>query len=280
MEFRCFDINRQILKTGERLFAAMTGKDAARGTPSRNWAVKTVASSLTEARLEKKQALVTAVYVYNELFRRLNAADEDALAAFADGEAARLVSFCGENGAALIVEPGTPRSGEFIAHIRACFIERGFSIDAPCTHHADCPMRTSKIHSRAAKWCHFTFPTHEAPQALHSLSRAARLPKERGAVSFLLARKGATRRTARPGQSGLTFRVIRDAFPLPTSRHPGAVRYGRYGCSEKGLVLPSGSRDEIERLPSGAIASVRLLGTEPRDKKSGALILDMASVNR
>ncbi|MDR1469134.1 MAG: small ribosomal subunit Rsm22 family protein [Spirochaetaceae bacterium] len=267
IEFRCFDINRQILKTGERLFAGITGENP--GTPPGNWSIKTIASSLTEARLEKKQTLVTAVYVYNELFRKLNAADGDALSTFADGEAARLSSFCGENGAVLIVEPGVPRSGEFIAHIRDRFIERGFSIDAPCTHHTDCPMRTSKIQNRAAKWCHFTFSTREAPQALHDLSRMAHLPKERGAVSFLLARKGADKRSASPKRNGI--RVISDTFPLPDTR------YGCYGCSEKGLVLLAGSRTGIEHLRSGTVISARVSGTEPRDKKSGALVLDAAS---
>jgi hypothetical protein len=280
--FRCFDINRQILKTGERLFAGIAGENAGCGTsaaPPLNWSIKTIASSLmearpTEARAETRRTLVTAVYVYNELFRRFSAADGDALDAFAEGEAARLSSFCGENGAALIVEPGVPRSGEFIAHIRDRFIERGFSIDAPCTHHADCPMRISKIQNHAAKWCHFTFSTREAPQALHDLSRAARLPKERGAVSFLLARKGAVRRSVSLKRNGIPIRVISDAFSLPDGR------YARYGCSEKGSVLLAGSRTDIDSLPSGAVISARISGTEGRDKKSGALVLDAALVNR
>jgi ribosomal protein RSM22 (predicted rRNA methylase) len=274
IEFRCFDINRQILKTGERLFAGITGENSGRETPPGNWRIKPVASSLTEARLEKKQTLVTAVYVYNELFRNLNAADEDAMNVFADGEAARLSSFCGETGAVLIVEPGVPRSGEFIAHIRDRFIERGFSIDAPCTHHADCPMRTSKIQNRAAKWCHFTFSTREAPQVLHDLSRMARLPKERGVVSFLLVRKGAGRRNAPQKRNSIPIRMISGAFPLP------GTRYARYGCSEKGLVLLAGSRTDVDPLQSGAVISARVSGTEPRDKKSGALVLDAASVTR
>jgi hypothetical protein len=269
--FRCFDINRQILKTGERLFAGITRESAVRATP--HWNVKTIASSLTEARFDKnkKQTLVTAVYVYNELFRRLNAADENAMSVFASGEAARLSSFCDENGAVLIVEPGVPRSGEFITHIRDHFIERGFSIDAPCTHHADCPMRTSKVHNHAAKWCHFTFSTREAPQALHDLSRTARLPKERGVFSFLLARKGANRKSASPKRNGISIRVISDIFPLPDAR------FARYGCSEKGLVLLAGSRANIGNLHSGAVISVRIYGAEPRDKKSGAIVLDADS---
>jgi hypothetical protein len=273
IEFRCFDINRHILKTGEQLFARIAGESVG-GKPV-PWTIKTIGSSLTEARLEKKQSLVTAVYMYNELFWKLNAADEDALAAFAKGEAARLSSLCGEHGAVLIVEPGIPRSGEFIAHIRDRFIEKGFAIDAPCTHHAECPMRTSKVQNHSAKWCHFTFSTHEAPEALHSLSRTARLPKERGVLSFLLARKDsdqAGHKDAPPAskRAALPVRVISDAFPLPDNR------FARYGCSEKGLVLLTGSREETNNRRSGTLVSVPVSGSEGRDKKSGALVLDAA----
>jgi hypothetical protein len=276
IEFRCFDINRHILKTGDLLFEKVAGATTKTGAGRGNrgqWKIKTVASSLTEARPEarneKKATLVTAVNVYNELYWKLNAADTDALAAFADGEAARLASFCGADGAVLIVEPGIPRSGTFIARIRDCFIERGFSIDAPCTHHADCPMETSKVQRRSAKWCHFTFPADDAPAALRNLSRAARLPKEDGVLSFLLAHRGEKDGKQDPAPSrasAVPVRITSGVFPLPDTR------YARYGCSEKGLVLLAGSREEINPRHSGSTVSIPLTGTEPRDKKSGALI--------
>ncbi|MDR1229820.1 MAG: small ribosomal subunit Rsm22 family protein [Spirochaetaceae bacterium] len=268
IEFRCFDINRHILKTGEQLFERVAGASTKTGAGRGNrgqWKIKTVASSLTEARAEKKSTLVTAVNVYNELYWKLNAADTDALAAFVDGEAARLASFCGANGAVLIVEPGIPRSGTFIAHIRNSFIERGFSIDAPCTHHADCPMETSKVQRHSAKWCHFTFSADDAPATLRNLSRTVRLPKEDGVLSFLLAHRGepAPSRTTAPA---VPVRITSGAFPLPD------MRYARYGCCEKGLVLLAGTREETGPRQSGSTVLVPLTGTEPRDKKSGALI--------
>jgi hypothetical protein len=276
IEFRCFDINRHMLKTGEQLFekvaGAYTKTNADRGNRGQ-WKIKTVASSLTEARpearIEKKATLVTAVNVYNELYGKLNAADTDSLAAFADGEAARLASFCGADGAVLIVEPGIPRSGTFIAHIRNRFIERGFSIDAPCTHHADCPMEMSKVQRRSAKWCHFTFSADDAPRSLRDLSRAARLSKEDGVLSFLLAHKGGKKDAApsRPAASTVPVRITSDVFPVPD------MRYARYGCSEKGLVLLVGSREETGSRQSGSTVFVPLAGTESRDKKSGALIV-------
>jgi hypothetical protein len=274
IEFRCFDINRHMLKTGEQLFEKVAGATTKTGAGRGNrgqWKIKTIASSLTEARAEKKSTLVTAVNVYNELYGKLNAADSDALAAFADSEAARLASFCGANGAVLIVEPGIPRSGTFIARIRDRFIERGFSIDAPCTHHADCPMETSKVQRRSAKWCHFTFSADDAPVALRYLSRTAHLPKEDGVLSFLLAHRGENGEKKEPVPSRATapvvpVRITSGIFPLPD------LRYARYGCSEKGLVLLAGTREEINPRQSGSTVFVPLTGTEPRDKKSGALI--------
>jgi hypothetical protein len=265
VEFRCVDINRHILKTGEQLFAKIAGKTVGRGPVP--WSIKPICASLTEARIGQKASLVTAVNVYNEIFWKINAADRDAFVSYADGEAARLASFCGDNGSVLIVEPGIPRSGEFIAHIRDRLIERGFSVDAPCTHHADCPMRTGKTQTRSAKWCHFTFPTGEAPEALHNLSSTARLPKERGALSFLLARKITEPQSAASKQRNVPIRVISDMFPLPDGG------CGRYGCAEKGLVLLTGSRSRIESQPSGSTIFAPVTGKEPVDRKSGAIIL-------
>ena len=98
----------------------------------------------------------------------------------------------------------------------------------------------------------------------------AHLPKERGVLSFLLARKGASQRSASPKRNSI--RVISDAFPLPDTRH------ARYGCSDKGLVLLAGNRTKIAMLRSGAVISARVSGAEPRDKKSGAFVLDAALV--
>jgi hypothetical protein len=274
IEFRCFDINRHILKTGEQLFAKIAEKTAGRGKVIQ-WKIKTIASSLTEARAERKSTLVTAVNVYNELYWKLNAADTDALVTFADGEVARLASFCDTGGAVLIVEPGIPRSGTFIAHMRNRFIERGFSIDAPCTHHADCPMETNKVHRHSAKWCHFTFSADDAPAALRSLSQAARLPKEDGVLSFLLAHKNENKKDAAVARATVPVRITSGAFPLPD------MRYARYGCSEKGLVLLVGSREEVNARQSGDTITVTIpvTGTEPRDKKSGALIARMPGLS-
>jgi hypothetical protein len=73
--------------------------------------------------------------------------------------------------------------------------------------------------------------------------------------------------TPSPAQAspGLPVRIISDAFPVP----PG--RYGRYGCSGKGLILATGSRERVEKLPSGVLISLALKGKEKLDPKSGAI---------
>jgi hypothetical protein len=61
-------------------------------------------------------------------------------------------------------------------------------------------------------------------------------------------------------------RIISDAFPVP----PG--RYGRYGCSGKGLLLATGGQQVVEKLQSGALVNMDIKGKEKRDPKSGALV--------
>jgi ribosomal protein RSM22 (predicted rRNA methylase) len=280
VEFRCFDINRHILKTGEALFYHIAGNNGGKGSVkgkgsinSIKWKIKPVCSSLTTARAVHDSTLVSAVNVYNELFWKLRAADTGALDMFAAGEAARLASFCSEKGAVLLADPGIPRSGEFIARIRNCFIARGFSIEGPCTHTAPCPMQTSKTQNRAAKWCHFTFPVDEAPQSLQTLSVEARLPKEHGVLSFLLVKKGpdASGMPSEHNRKTMPVRVISGMFPLPASAGSAGC-YARYGCSAKGLILLTGDRRETGGWHSGSLAAIPVTGVEKRDPKSGALI--------
>jgi hypothetical protein len=109
---------------------------------------------------------------------------------------------------------------------------------------------------------------------LHKLSAAAGIPKERAVLSFLFADAAASSDPAekvtdmKPAEplSRLPIRIISDAFPVP----PG--RYGRYGCSNKGLILVTGSRQSVEKLSSGALVSLALKGKEKLDSKSGAIV--------
>lgn len=282
LEFRCLDRTAAILDAGKRIMQAL---------PSQ-WKIRTIRGSLGE-RIEGMPAkLVTAINVFNELFWDTH----DGPRLVADRYSPVLSALAAEKGLILIVEPGIPRSGEFISAMREGLLKLGRVPRAPCTHSAACPLPGGR---RGAKWCHFAFDTDEAPEALHRLSRAAGLPKERATMSFLLAglpvrgscppaavgtagQAGATVSIAQTGAPAigpqLALRVLSDSFPIggasPIGRGPAML--GRYACSEKGLVLLRGQAGRIQGLAAGAFVEVqgRDLQRE-RDKKSGAPVINL-----
>lgn len=295
LEFRCLDRTGAILDAGKRILEAL---------PSR-WKLRTIRGSLGE-RIEGKPArLVTAINVFNELFWD----DHGGPRFVAERYGPLLSALAAKQGSILIVEPGIPRSGEFISLMRTQLLLSGRPPLAPCTHSAACPLPGGR---RGAKWCHFAFETDEAPEELHRLSRAAGLPKERATVSFLLA--GPSDRTAadategkpgeRPGFSaaGLTLRVISDPFPIgeedvpaksggprsgspqektprEKSRQPAwkqSPRMGRYACSERGLLLLRGQAAEVQGLLSGFSLELKAEAIQKEiDKKSGAPVINL-----
>ncbi len=275
LEFRCLDRTGKVLEEGRTLFAALT---AGTDTP---WKIRTIRGSLGTRIEGGKAAVVTAVNVLNELFWD----DRTPVAEQAERKAGFLSALARDDGKVLVVEPGIPRSGEFIAALRAAFIDAGRDPLAPCTHASACPMPGGH---RGAKWCHFAFDTDQAPARLHKLSAAAGIPKERATLSFLLAgpagsaatASGAAQEAAAEGAPAakrapragvrLPVRVISDAFPLAEG---GA---GRYACAEPGLILVAGRRNAVEALPSGALVEFAAPGSRPRqDPKSGAAVLEL-----
>ncbi|MDR3146436.1 MAG: rRNA methyltransferase [Treponema sp.] len=276
LEFRCLDRTEAALKAGKRLFAALAG-------PESPWKIRTIHDSLDAPVKGKPAALVTAVNVYNEVFGDLPHTDNHALAQAAGREARRLAALSVPGGGVLIVEPGVPRSGEFIACLRAALLERGLPPLSPCTHAGPCPFpggRAAPAGRRTAgekqKWCHFVFDTGDAPPKLLELSVAAGLPKERAALSFVFACGAA--RSGPSRQAGMTetaVRILSDPFPLPEGGQGG--RYGRYGCSERGAVLAAGEKQKIYALNFGALLRTPLPApdTERRDPKSGAPVVEV-----
>jgi hypothetical protein len=280
LEFRCVDHSASVLEAGKKLFAALEA--AEKGT----WRIKTIHDSVNAPVRGEKAALVTAVNVFNELYQR----DDPA---FAAEKAARILDRSG-GGSILVMEPGVPKSGAFIAALRDALLERGKKIVAPCTHEGPCPLPGVAGQPRGgtgagflrpggrdagsrgkAKWCHFAFDTAEAPAELHRLSAAAGIPKERAVFSFLLAGKAESRLEAPPraGAGGTDSlanqsmaRVISDAFPVPGG-------WGRYGCGENGLVLLKGSRAEVERAAAGTVVEAVQNAQAEFDGKTGALIV-------
>jgi hypothetical protein len=185
-----------------------------------------------------------------------------------------MANFAGVSGRILVVEPGTPRSSQFLGMARDAFMQGGFSPLSPCPCPAPerCAMSGGR---RGQKWCHFNFDTEGAPPALQRLSESASLQKKKATLSFLLVSRTAAVEKAVGGLAGV--RVISDAFPLPEGRA------GRYACTEKGLALIRGDRDTIEKYRQGALFRTKLpIKTAAEavietviDRKSGAFVLDV-----
>ena len=179
-------------------------------------------------------------------------------------------------GAVLLIEPGTRTAARPLVRIRQAALQRGWEVAAPCPHAAECPQPGR----RGGPWCHFSFDAQAAPFWLHRLARRAKLPKERTSLSFLLlTRHGsavAIRPAPRPGPQEAHCLVVSDPFELPDRRR------GRYGCSERGLVL---LQEKADRSPdagpqSGEMLTVRWPEEIQRDGKSGALILPRSDEGR
>jgi ribosomal protein RSM22 (predicted rRNA methylase) len=258
LELRCLDKIGAALDAGKKLFDALTGG----ASP---WTIKLIRAPLGAEIRGQKAALVTAVNVFNELFWELPHGDAGALAAFAEKNARLLASLTAENGAVLVVEPGIPQSGAFVAALRSSLIAHGQTPSAPCPHTERCPCSGGILAHGKAKWCHFAFETQDAPERLLRLSDAAGLPKERATMSYLFTGKQANTKPE------LVTRIISDIFPV--SDKDGKSLYGRYGCSAHALVLVTGSRAALEKYPSGSLVGLEPRDGAGRDPKSEALIV-------
>ena len=294
LEFRCLDKTAAVLEAGKKFFAALI----AALPPDENgsgcvWTLRTIRGEIRKngalsAEIRgKPAALSAAVNVYNELYWNFSPMDFTGLELFAEKQARLLSSLTESSGSVLVVEPGIPRSGEFVSLLRSGFLNEGRTLLYPCTHSGPCALPGGK-----GKWCHFSFDTQDAPAELHKLSAAARLPKERAVLSFILAGAASSEKPARqnPKAAGaaaktparhdagvfsekpVKIRIISDSFPVGKGNAPGhAGSWGRYGCGESGLVLVTGSRERLETSPSGALEELPL-AADTVDAKSGAFI--------
>jgi len=207
------------------------------------------------------------VNLYNELFWNIPVQRKDSLLSFSESQGKLLSSLTEKSGSVLVVEPGIPRSGEFISLLRSILLKENRFPLSPCTHYGPCPMPGHKN----SRWCHFAFDTEDAPAELHKLSAAAKIPKERAVLSFLFAGPKAEKKSKsdKPEETGnfkSKVRVISDSFRLH------AEKFGRYGCCDRGLVLVTASGAGINSSPSGALEELTLSGL--KDEKSGALIAE------
>jgi hypothetical protein len=275
LEFRCLDRTLAVLEAGKKFFSALA--------PACPWAIRTIRGEIRRSgprhggtlsvKIEGKPAALSAVVnVYNELFWDFSPLDDDRLERFTEQQARLLSSLTESSGSILVVEPGIPRSGEFISHLRASLMAKGRLPVSPCTHCAPCPLpgRQGTVSHKGrgkAKWCHFAFDTEDAPEELHKLSAASRLPKERAVLSFIFAGpvSDKTQNSKKEKQKTEKIRIISDSFPLRDKN-----TWGHDGCCEQGLVLVTGSRESLELSSSGALEELPL--TKEKDAKSGAFI--------
>ena len=268
LEFRCLDRSAAALDAGKGLFHALAGASP--------WMIKTIHAPLGAPIYGPKARLVSALHVFNERFEGIPQADTRALQQAADKTSRLLSSLVTASGSILVLEPGVPWSGEWIAALRKALLTRGQKSYTPCPHHGVCPCPGGK-----AKWCHFTFDTEDAPSVLHTLSTAAGLPKERAAVSFLLTGPaGKKQEFPQEEEQTLPVRILSDRFPVPyrsKMQEGDQNQYGRYGCSARGLVLviEQGSKHSTK---SGELVMLTLGSPEKRDPKTGALIAEIPRV--
>jgi len=273
LEFFCVDRSGPALDAGKKFFAALAGGNSP-------WRVHTAKGDLFTVKA-RPAALVCAVNVFNEMYGDISRSGTDKLRRGAEKSARLLTRHASASASAtaaiLVVEPGFPRCGEFIGLVRGALAGSGYNPLAPCPHDAECPLISNEKSNANIKkrWCHFAFATEDAPSALHKLSSAAKLPKERAVLSFLFAglvdkkRKAkAAAPDAEEAAKSSMVRVISDVFPLPPNQ------CGRYCCSARGLVLLAGGKSAIEKTICGALVHAAFKDGE-RDSKSGALLAQL-----
>jgi hypothetical protein len=280
LELRCVDRTGLVLDAGKKFFAALSGKalsgDARPDADACPWKIITIKGNAFGKNVVKGKpaALACAVNVFNEIYGDIP--HSGSLGQAALHSARQLDSLCAETASILVVEPGVPRWGEFITCLRDAMLDKGRFPLSPCPHSEACPFPGGSSKVGKKRWCHFAFDTEDAPAALHKLSAAAGIPKERAVLSFLSAGPRirppglAKNLQAQPEsfpKCAFCTRIVSDVFPLPQGQ------FGRYGCSDQGLVLVTGNRLEIEKLSSGAL--IKALPAKPpqRDPKSGALLV-------
>ena len=284
LEFRCVDKSAAALEAGYRLFNALTA--ASQDNSSGTWKIKLIRDSMEKPIRGRQAKLTAALNVFNEISagpRRIGGIEQNAKKA-----AALLCRLCADDGSILAVEPGNPQGGTFIAALRSALLEKGIPPAAPCPHAGLCPLPGTGASQQSGmgrdakvKWCHFAFNTETAPQALHQLSAAAGIPKERATLSFLLAGPKPANGTdpkrihnkSALAPNLMRIRIISDTFSIPLEKQKTGL--GCYGCSEKGMVLVAGNQDQFNSAVSGALLELPHPAVEQKDHKTGAIIIPL-----
>jgi ribosomal protein RSM22 (predicted rRNA methylase) len=285
----CVDISQGALSAGEELFLSLAAK-----TGNEPWTITRVKGECGVS-LKRRVRLVACANMFNELYWD----SDQPLEALAKQYARDISSYAEPDASILVVEPGIPRAGRFVSVLRDSLMRLDFHPVAPCPHEGVCPFPGL----RNGKWCHFVLDTSGAPAKLHKLSDDAGLVKDRAALSFIFAsRKKTSDATAAavsgtaedlPPQAGsglssrksteivselsklftgLAVRITSDPIRLPD------FHLGRYGCSELGMVMVTGTyaaADYLKTCSSGSLIEVSMPDRKhpERDEKTGAIII-------
>lgn len=282
----CMDYSQTALALGEELYLAVAARTIALSSSTGSgvgepWKIIRVKGDLGVG-IKEKAHLITAANVFNEVVEESGKPPE-----FTAKRVTDIFShYAAPKSQVLVVEPGTPPAARFLTAFRAAVARKNHSVVAPCPSDCSlCPMDGS----RGNKWCHFTFPTDDAPVKLQKLSARAGLPKERASLAFVLTssgeltnsqniqslekeffaqgkKDGTKKKEAQPKKHGdLVIRIVSEPINLPGNR------IAHYGCCHLGLVLvqdPSG-----KELVPGQLVQVVTPTSQKTDRKTGALLV-------
>lgn len=254
-----FDRSESALQAGRGLFDGLSGGD------NKGWKIQTE-RQLGAARKSAPADLIVAGNFINELNPPRSAHGEEV--STEDLLLHRWGGLLKPDAAILVIEPGTRSSSKQLVRLRESALTMGWNVVAPCVHEGECAMPGN----RGSAWCHFNFTPVDIPEWLFKFSRKVKLPKERASLSFLLLTRGEkppvkTAKNPRPGDGHGLVRVISETFDLPEQN------MGRYGCSNRGLVLLQNRKNSMPGPQPGDLLTVKWPEKNQRDQKSTAIIV-------
>ena len=254
-----FDRSEPVLKAGRKLFEGLAGAGF------KGWNVQTE-RQLGAARKSAPADLIVAGNFINELNPPRSAHGEEVSAE--DLLLQRWGELLKPDAAILVIEPGTRSSSKQLVRLRESALAVGWKVVAPCAHAGDCAMPGN----RGGAWCHFNFIPVDIPEWLFKFSRKVKLPKERASLSFLLLVRGETPpiktvTPPRPAEGEGLVRVISESFDLPENQ------MGRYGCSNRGLVLLQNPKTHQLGPQPGDLLMIKWPARPRKDLKSKGLII-------
>jgi len=247
--FHCLDRNLRVMRLGRDIFRALTGENRP------PWRIHLVHAPLIKGLSETGTPdLVFAGNLLNEI----RWSREDHLDMQVEEFAGTLVSRLSDTGRVLVVEPGARLGGRLVSLFRAGALNLGLRAVSPGPHQETCPMLDGRY------WCHFKFDTRGAPEWLTGIANKAGLPKKDLNLSFVCLDRG----EAAPCKTSKTpVRVLSEMFSVADGSK------GRYGCSERGLILLTGPDAKLGNFRPGDLVFVDFPDRPQQDPKSRAFMV-------